>query len=128
MNGDRQISPAGKSAPVFRAFNVGVLLLYCGTIVLLLVADLWYVDAESFREALRSPEIRSAFVLSVVSSLTTTALAVLVAVPSAYALSRYRFRGAVVLDTVIDMSSGWGGTSRRPASPSSGGRAGPWRG
>jgi len=62
------------------------------------------VDGASFRAALESSPIRSSLFLRLATSGVTTLLAVLVAVPSAYALSRFRFRGIVLLDTTIDLS------------------------
>jgi len=104
-------APLGRSGPrpstapwLFGGFNVAVLVGYCGLIALLMVAIVWYVDAGSLRKAVGSREIRWAFALSLISSTITTALAVLVAVPSAYVLARSRFRGAAVLDALLDVS------------------------
>ena len=92
-----------KRLSMFHASTVSVLVLFCLMIGLLLAADIWYVDATDFRDALANPEIRTALVLTLASSVVTTILAVLVAVPTAYVLSRRRFRGAILVDTLIDM-------------------------
>jgi molybdate transport system permease protein len=42
-------------------------------------------------------------VLSLITSVIATAINVLVAVPTAYALSRYPFRGIIVLDVIVDL-------------------------
>jgi molybdate transport system permease protein len=41
--------------------------------------------------------------LSLATSLITTSLALLVAIPAAYSLSRFTFRGAALIDTAIDL-------------------------
>jgi molybdate transport system permease protein len=79
-----------------------VLFALVGAIILLLIADLAYTDRKSFSEVLWSAEFRSAFALSLGSSFLTTVLALLVAIPAAYALSRFPFRGALVLDVFVD--------------------------
>jgi len=91
-------------AGLFGAAMTVPLLAFCACFVLLLVADVWYVDWAHIREALGSYEIRHALVLSAVTSVVTTVLAVLVAVPAGYALSRFRLPGAMLLDTIVDLS------------------------
>jgi molybdate transport system permease protein len=86
----------------FRIFTTSVLLCFIGTILLLLVADVWYLDAKSAKEVLSSPDFASAFYLSLITSLTTTLISILVAVPSAYALSRFPFKGSILLDIIVD--------------------------
>lgn len=90
------------SIPWFRMATKAVLFALVGAIILMLAADLAYTDRKSFAETILSADFRSAFVLSLGTSFLTTILALLVAIPSAYALSRYPFRGAVVLDVFVD--------------------------
>jgi len=56
-----------------------------------------------WRDPLARMELWHAFKLSVLTATVTTAFVVLLGVPTAYALSRYRFRLIVLLDTVIDL-------------------------
>lgn len=56
-----------------------------------------------WRDPLARMELWHAFKLSVLTATVTTIFAVLLGVPTAYALSRYKFRLAVVLDTIIDL-------------------------
>jgi molybdate transport system permease protein len=58
---------------------------------------------EVFKAALRDPETHFAIKLSVVSAFLTSLLAMLVAVPAAYCLSRFRLPAARLIDTVLDL-------------------------
>lgn len=87
----------------FRIITTAVMVVLIGIIVAMFVADIFFVDAQSMREVVTSSEIRYAFFLSLTTSLITTALAVIVAVPSAYALSRFPFKGIVFFDIVVDL-------------------------
>jgi molybdate transport system permease protein len=81
------------------AFVLGVLTL--------IAADVFYrrpgVMLDAVLAALRSPEIRYAIRLSLITSGITLFLVVCVSVPIGYALSRYRFPGSVVLDAIVDL-------------------------
>jgi molybdate transport system permease protein len=87
-------------------FYLGLALLggvYVALIVAMLVADLEYTTPGRVWEALQSPEIRYAIKLSLASCLVTTILSLWVAVPLGYLLSRTRFVGKPVLDTLLDI-------------------------
>lgn len=71
--------------------------------VFLILADVFYVDARAVLTVLTSGYILHAFWMSVWTSVMTTALALLFAVPMGYALSRYRFFGHAVVDTIVDL-------------------------
>ena len=58
---------------------------------------------DAFLETMKDPAIFYAIKLSFFSSVISTALCVLFAIPSGYALSRYRFPGLFLLDTVLDL-------------------------
>jgi len=92
-----------RSTNMFRWFTTGILVLFCLSILMLVSADIAYVDRPAFLEIIRSSNIRSALLLSFVTSVFATALSVAVAIPAAYALSRYHFRGMMVLDTMVDL-------------------------
>jgi molybdate transport system permease protein len=81
------------------AFVIGVLVL--------IAADVFYrapdVMLEAVLAALRSPEIRHAVRLSLITSAITLLLVIGVSTPVGYALSRYRFPGSVVLDAIVDL-------------------------
>jgi molybdate transport system permease protein len=78
-----------------------------GTYVLLvaslLLADLLRTTPATILAKLADPRIQYAVKLSLVSCSITSILAVWVAVPLGYLLSRYRFRGKVLLDVLLDV-------------------------
>jgi molybdate transport system permease protein len=89
-----------------RLFSAGVfafLVLFLLLVLALLAADVAYVNLDAVKEVLRSKEIRSAVVLSLWTSALTTVIAVIFAVPMGYALSRYRFPGRILADTIVDL-------------------------
>ena len=88
---------------LFRLFTTGVLVAFCALVFLLIIADIAYVDGPALKEVVASEYIQNALVLSFISSIIATVLSVMVAIPSAYALSRYHFRGMMVLDTMVDL-------------------------
>lgn len=88
---------------MFRFVTIAFLVLLCLSIVVLFASDIAYLNAKAVSDVIGSEDIRYAFVLSLITSLTTTFIAVVVSVPSAYALSRYRFPGRTALDVIIDL-------------------------
>jgi molybdate transport system permease protein len=86
----------------FHFLTLLILVCLCGAVAALFIADITYIDGAALKNALTSPHIRRAFRLSLITSVVTMILAVLVAVPAGYALSRFRFRGMVVLDVLVD--------------------------
>lgn len=76
-------------------FVVGLLALF--------VADLGYTDWDSFARILQAEEIRAAVWLSLWTTGLTVILGLTFAIPSGYALSRYRFPGHSVVDSIVDL-------------------------
>jgi len=72
-------------------------------IVLLLAADLMFTSFEHFRDAVMKPEIQSAFRLTILSCTIAALLSIWVATPLGYLLSRYRFPGRLLIDTIVDI-------------------------
>ena len=94
--------PAGSD----RGFYLALAILggsYVLLVVGLLVADLVYARPDVIRQTLDDPLIRSAIRLSLLSCTITTILALWVAVPLGYLLSRTAFRGKAVIDTILDV-------------------------
>lgn len=75
---------------------------YVFMVVAMLAADLWYTTPEHFLAALRSSEIQYSILLSLFSCNVTAILSVIVAVPTAYVMTRFKFPGKNVLDAVLD--------------------------
>jgi molybdate transport system permease protein len=87
----------------FRHFSIGsalfILLLYGGLIASLL----YYFDPAQFISAITSQRALAAIGLSLVAATIATTLSVLIAIPAAYALSRYSFRGKELVDTLLEL-------------------------
>lgn len=61
------------------------------------------IPREGWHMAWSNPDLASAVRLSLVTTTISTILAMAIAIPSGYMLSRYRFPGQVIVDTVLDM-------------------------
>ncbi len=72
-------------------------------IVLLLAADLLFTSHADFIEALGRPEIRAAFRLTILTCSAAALLSLWVATPLGYVLSRVRFPGRWIVDTLVDI-------------------------
>ena len=98
--------PGAATARSDRAFWIGASLLggsYIVLILSLIVADILFTSPESLLGSLQSKEIRHSIKLSVLACTVTTILALWVAVPLGYLLSRTSFRGKEAVDTVLDI-------------------------
>ncbi len=72
-------------------------------IVLLIAADLSFTSFAEFGAALSKPEIQAAFRLTIVTCTVATILSLWVATPLGYLLSRFRFPGRGLVDTIVDI-------------------------
>lgn len=88
---------------VFTLAIFSLLLAYCLFILSILLADVLYLKSGELLKALLSSETFFAIKLSFFTSIVSTGLAVLIAIPGAYALSRYNFPGKAFIDAVIDL-------------------------
>lgn len=77
--------------------------VYVGLILALLVADLASISPAHLGDALQSPAIREAIWLSLLSCSASAILAVWVAVPLGYLLSRTRFPGRALVELLLDV-------------------------
>jgi len=101
-----------KARQVFKGFAITVAVGFSGAVALLFLADLAYVVDFAFRAApervaevgreIVSAETLGELLLSLATATITTLLALLVAIPAGYALSRFRVPAKVVLDTLVD--------------------------
>lgn len=96
-----------KQAPLYgRLFDWAFAMplgLYLAVILVLVGSIFITITRESVVEAFSEPALLHAIKLSVVTSIVSTLLSVLVAIPSGYVLSRHRFPGHFFLDTVLDL-------------------------
>ena len=72
-------------------------------IALLLVADVMFTSVSDFKTALLKPEIQAAFRLTLLSCTVAALMSLWVATPLGYLLSRYRFPGRWLVDTLVDI-------------------------
>ena len=94
---------AGLQGWLFAASMLAFVGLFVLGLLALFAADVSYCNAEAFREVLRSAEIRAAVWLSLWTTAVTAAIGLLFAIPMGYALSRYRFPGHAVVDSIVDL-------------------------
>jgi molybdate transport system permease protein len=80
------------------AAALAVLVLYGGLILSLG----WFLDGTALLGALSSERTLFSVQLSLVSATLAACIAIVLAIPAAYALSRYRFRGREWVDTVLE--------------------------
>jgi len=76
---------------------------YVLLIAVMLAADAWFTSPQHFLAALAKPEIQYAMRLTLVTCSISAILSLWVAVPLGYLLSRYRFPGKILVDTIIDI-------------------------
>ena len=95
--------PRNGGEALFRSWCNASLVSYAVVIALIISFTARYAGVDGYVRAFQDPAVRGALVLSVVTATIATILALIVAIPGAYALSRYRlpFRG--LLDALIDL-------------------------
>jgi molybdate transport system permease protein len=93
----------GLHGRLFAASMLAFVALFVVGLLAVFFADVGYTDRRAMAEVLRAPEIRAAVWLSLWTSATTVAIGLLFAVPMGYALSRYRFPGHAVVDSIVDL-------------------------
>lgn len=81
------------------AFSVWVFLLYAGLVISLL----FFYKGSVFMDTLLSERTLFSLKLSLSTATIATAFSVFFAIPSAYALSRFRFFGSQVIDTILEL-------------------------
>jgi molybdate transport system permease protein len=89
-------------APFFLVMG-GLSAGYVLLIVLLIAADLLFTSVDQFVAALAKPEIQEAISLTLLTCTLAAILSQWVGVAMGYVLSRYRFPGRWLVDTLIDI-------------------------
>jgi len=77
--------------------------LFVAFALILIAADALYIDRKAVVKVLTADYVLEALWRSLWTSCITTAIALVFAVPVGYALSRYRFPGHVLADTLVDL-------------------------
>jgi molybdate transport system permease protein len=79
------------------------LVLYLIILISIIVSILGKVSIENLLNAILSEEVRFAVTLSVKCSIIATILALLIGIPSGYALARYNFKGKEIVDSILNL-------------------------
>jgi molybdate transport system permease protein len=79
------------------------LAAYLALIVCLIVGVFSSITREAIAEAFSEPALLHSIKLSVVTSVASALLSVAVAIPAGYVLSRHRFPGRFLADTILDL-------------------------
>ncbi|MCK4810980.1 MAG: hypothetical protein KAS74_01790, partial [Methanosarcinales archaeon] len=77
--------------------------IFFGFIVVVLSCLLTATSFAEFAGEIRSPEIISAILLSLETSIAVVLLALIFGIPAAYILATKRFKGKNILDTLVDL-------------------------
>jgi molybdate transport system permease protein len=80
-----------------------VLAVFVIFALFLIIADALYIDRAALLGVLRNRHVGRALYLSVVTSLSTVIISMLFAVPIGYVLTRHRFPGRLLADTIVDL-------------------------
>ncbi|HOX37569.1 MAG TPA: ABC transporter permease subunit [Candidatus Brocadiia bacterium] len=99
----KEMTAAGPRIHPLSVISMTFVFVFIAIVVALIAADLSYIGLGDVSAALAAPEIRAAIRLSAVTSLATLLLVALFGAPTGYALSRYRFPGRGIADTIVDM-------------------------
>jgi len=86
----------------FRNFSIAaalIVLAFYGTLILSLG---WFFNGSVFRATLSSERVLFSIRLSLTAATFAAGLAMVLAVPAAYALSRHQFRGRELVDTILE--------------------------
>lgn len=98
-------SSAATSEALFRAVLLSFLLLFMAMVFALIIADLRYGGPRHWVRAFTTDREETLFAirLSLTTSVVALIASIIVGLPSAYVLSRFRLPFATVIDTVIDL-------------------------
>lgn len=88
---------------IFAAVGFFFLAVFMTFVLLLIIADIFYINKKAVLTVLTSSFIRHALWMSIWTSFTTTFLSLLFAVPMGYVLSRFRFPGRILADIIVDL-------------------------
>lgn len=86
-----------KRVSIISAFFI--FILYAGLILSLL----YFYKTEHFMKALLSERTLFSVRLSIVAATAATLLSLIIAIPSAYALSRFEFKGKDIIDAILEL-------------------------
>ena len=88
---------------IFNTFFISILVLLVLYFLALIFSQFSFISAGTFFTLLISKDILFSIGLSLYTATIASVIANFVAIPSAYALSRYNFTGKDIVDTIIDI-------------------------
>ncbi len=88
---------------LFAAACFVFVVVFVAFVLLLIIADILYIDSKAVWTVLTSRFIRHALWMSIWTSIMTVLLSLIFAIPIGFILSRFRFRGRLLVDTVVDL-------------------------
>lgn len=88
---------------IFTAAGFFFVIVFTSFVLTLIITDVFYINKKAVVTVLTSNFIRHALWLSIWTSFTATFIALLFAVPMGYTLSRFRFPGRTLVDSVIEL-------------------------
>lgn len=95
--------PAGHRIDGLFIANMCFVAVFLAMVMGLILTSLFYIKIEHIWEVLHSPPILAAIRLSIITTVITLLIVILFSVPMGYALSRYRFPGHLLADTIVDL-------------------------
>ena len=98
-----QVLKGVRGERVFRTATMGVLAFLTLFFITLVVAMVVYSDWDTLISTLISEEILFAVKLSLITATIATIISVIIAIPTAYAISQAEFPGKNIVDTILDL-------------------------
>ena len=92
-----------KEEKIFDGITYIALAIYSLFVLVVLGSVLIYTSPDFLIKHLLSTDTLWSIELSLITSLITTALALITGIPAGYCLSRYQFRGKAIVETFIDL-------------------------
>lgn len=87
----------------FKIIMMLPLVLLTGYFLMLISSQSAFFSLDDFIEQIGQQDIHSAILLSLIAATTSTVIAVILAIPTAYTLARIDFPGKILVDTFIDL-------------------------
>ncbi len=88
---------------LFWIWSVGMLVVYVGAILIVVVACLVYAGVGNIAAAIVSEEMSHSTRLSVATATVSTLLSLAIGIPASYALAQYRGQFKNIVDTLLDL-------------------------
>ncbi|MDY6958296.1 MAG: ABC transporter permease [Halobacteriota archaeon] len=88
---------------LFKQVNISISLLFTFFVVAVVLQIMIQSDFKTFFLIVRSDEIRSSFLLGLITATLSTILCLAVSIPTAYTINRYRFRGRQMAKIILDL-------------------------